>query len=202
MPHDVRSPHIFVDGPGNTASGDQVMDNFDAVWAAVDAAKLAVLGAYSPIFQAAAGCIATGAATHVPFANGGTATIGGAAAVAPMIFHIEAAEHAVSGLTPELRIRTELSTNPTAPGVTFVTGLYPVTSLGGGAGTIGVNVGTVVPGSTSVYTNPGANSSIKANSADFVLPTDGIFIPGVAVSGAMTANAIIAITWLVERHYV
>lgn len=32
MAHDVRSPHIFVDGPGNTASGDQVMDNFDALW--------------------------------------------------------------------------------------------------------------------------------------------------------------------------
>lgn len=37
MAHDVRSPHIFVDGPGNTASGDQVMDNFDSLWVARDA---------------------------------------------------------------------------------------------------------------------------------------------------------------------
>jgi microcystin-dependent protein len=36
MAHDVRSPHIFVDGPGHTASGDEVMDNFDAIWAAID----------------------------------------------------------------------------------------------------------------------------------------------------------------------
>jgi hypothetical protein len=36
MAHDVRNPHIFVDGPGNTASGDQVMDNFDALWVARD----------------------------------------------------------------------------------------------------------------------------------------------------------------------
>jgi hypothetical protein len=36
MAHDVRNPHIFVDGPGNTASGDQVMDNFDALWTARD----------------------------------------------------------------------------------------------------------------------------------------------------------------------
>jgi hypothetical protein len=36
MPHDGRSPHIFQDGPGNTASGEEVMDNFDAVWTSVD----------------------------------------------------------------------------------------------------------------------------------------------------------------------
>jgi hypothetical protein len=42
MPHDVRSPHIFQDGPGNTASGEEVMDNFDAVWTGVDG--LTVLG--------------------------------------------------------------------------------------------------------------------------------------------------------------
>lgn len=36
MAHDVRSPHIFQDGPGNTASGEAVMDNFDALWTAYD----------------------------------------------------------------------------------------------------------------------------------------------------------------------
>lgn len=28
---DIVLPHTFTDGPGNTASGEQVMDNFDAV---------------------------------------------------------------------------------------------------------------------------------------------------------------------------
>jgi hypothetical protein len=36
MAHDVRSPHIFIDGPGHTASGDQVMDNIDALWVEID----------------------------------------------------------------------------------------------------------------------------------------------------------------------
>ena len=38
MPHDPRSPFIFVDGVGHTASGDQVMSNFDAVWGGLDSA--------------------------------------------------------------------------------------------------------------------------------------------------------------------
>jgi hypothetical protein len=38
MPHDPRSPFIFVDGVGHTASGDQVMSNFDSVWAGLDSA--------------------------------------------------------------------------------------------------------------------------------------------------------------------
>lgn len=46
MAHDVRNPHIFVDGPGNTASGDQVMDNFDAAWLGIDAAQ-AVPGGFN-----------------------------------------------------------------------------------------------------------------------------------------------------------
>lgn len=52
MAHDVRSPHIFVDGPGHTASGDQVMDNFDALWAVIDTlvspGTIRISGATSP----------------------------------------------------------------------------------------------------------------------------------------------------------
>jgi len=55
MAHDSRNPHTFVDGPGNVASGDQVMDNFDAVWGGLDTAIAGVAASLdAPVITVAA----------------------------------------------------------------------------------------------------------------------------------------------------
>jgi hypothetical protein len=55
MAHDSRNPHTFVDGAGNVASGDQVMDNFDAVWGGLDSAIAGVAASLdAPVITVAA----------------------------------------------------------------------------------------------------------------------------------------------------
>jgi len=55
MAHDSRNPHTFVDGAGNVASGDQVMDNFDAVWGGLDTAIAGVAASLdAPVITVAA----------------------------------------------------------------------------------------------------------------------------------------------------
>lgn len=123
---------------------------------------------------------------------------------APKIVPTVANDHTTTGLTTSLRVRGILLTNPTAPGINYTYGLYPVSTFldsGGGTATgdnCVLTVGTVVSGSTVTRTAPGASSTFIDASADFSVPADGNYILGVSTSGVASGNAIVAITIILQ----
>jgi hypothetical protein len=103
-------------------------------------------------------------------------------------FDLVASEYAVGGLTSKLRLKVQLHTNATAPGtMIFTAGLYPFT-VAGGTNLMGYTVGTVVSGSTVVFTDPAASTDQSGNSGDFTLPSDDRYVVAV-VTNATTAAA-------------
>ncbi len=99
----------------------------------------------------------------------------------------------VNGNTAKLRLRVNLQNNATVQTTTFTAGLYPIGTIGGGAGGITYNLGTLVTGSTVAFTTPGANSSNQGVSSEFALPTSGVYVIAVVTTTATTA----ANTWCV-----
>jgi hypothetical protein len=92
------------------------------------------------------------------------------------------------------RIRMSVQTNATAPAVTFVASLYPLTGIVGGAGTITYTFGAALAGGASVA-SPGASSAVGATGAQFAMPTaNTAYTLGVNISGTTAANSFTAIT--------
>jgi hypothetical protein len=120
------------------------------------------------------------------------------AAAAPEIFHLDAADLDIAGLTEKLKVKVSLFINATAPGAgIMVPGLYALSSVGGGAGIIGAVLGSVVTGSnTTSFNNPAAGSSTFQQTADFNLPADGFYLFAVSIPGAVANSSIVA--WNIE----
>lgn len=113
------------------------------------------------------------------------------------VIYFDPADYAVAGRTTKCRLRAQLITNSVAPAVTFTVGLYAVTAFGGGsaASPLVNTIGTVIAGSTVVFTTPGAsNGGAQGNSGDFTAPSAAFYVIGVAVSGAAAANSSEAIS--------
>lgn len=121
----------------------------------------------------------------------GTTIYGGSANQAPITdIYIAAADFpTTAGITTKLKLRAQLHTNHTAPGITITVSLYPLTRPGsaGGANTILFTLGT--PVGTLTFTTPAADSSFNQASADFALPADGYYCLGITTSGAGAANS-------------
>lgn len=115
------------------------------------------------------------------------------------VFYLDPADWA-NGRTANLRLRCVVVTNATAPACNFTFGLYPVTALGGGAAAVNVTFGTVVSGSTALFTTPAATSTLKVDSGDFTAPAAGDYAVGVVVSANAAANSSIAVRAQVERR--
>jgi hypothetical protein len=101
----------------------------------------------------------------------------GAGIVFPFLY-LAAADLAVAGLTTKLNLRAWVVTGASAPARTITVGLYPLTSASSA-----FSPGTVVPGSTVAFASPAANGTPTDTSGDLALPSDGLYAPGVIVSG-------------------
>ena len=75
--------------------------------------------------------------------------------------------------------------NASAPGRTMTVGMYPVTAVGGATDTTSVTLGTVVSGSTIQFTSASmtAKSSLQTVTADFNVPSDGMYVLGFNITG-------------------
>ena len=103
----------------------------------------------------------------------------------PGVFQFTGADYAITGRTTKLRLRATVINNTAAPGRTATVGLYPVTAVGGAGDRASVTLGTVVSGSTVAFSSASmtANSRLQNVTADFDVPSDGMYALGVNIAG-------------------
>jgi hypothetical protein len=188
MAHDVRNPHIFQNGPGNIADGEATMDNFDVLWVEVDRA-FSMYKTHVERASFANTAIVTSATTYVLFAALAGAVVQSAGSASNGIFYLDPADWLAGSRATKLRLRAAYYSNGTQTGVTTTVGLYPVSSISGGA----VTTGTVVTGSTVAFANPAINTMSQNNSGDFNAPAAGHYVLGFNASGAFAASAGVSI---------
>lgn len=159
------------------------------------------IGTYVPIMRNSARLTTAAASgTKYMFAGGTNAdqitiAANGAATASVVPIDLLAADYAVSGKTTKLRVKANLYVAG-APAVTITVGLYP---LPAGAN-LTINAATVVSGSTVAFASPSANTTPGANSGDFNLPADGLYVLGYTVSG--TPGAAVILHAAVQRRNV
>ena len=196
-------PHTFADGPGNTASGVEVTAN-DAYLETLANGKEAAFSTWkAPPFAHVGGGTAPSVAGGTYLMPGGhlvNAGIGVSSAGMPAswAFQQNPADYLAGTRTSKLRLNVKAIVNAVAPTVSFTVGLYPVSSYGGASGAApSISAwGTVITGSTVLFTTPGAASGTNAVSSEFNAPTAGDYVLGVVVSGAMAAGS--QVTFLVD----
>lgn len=105
-----------------------------------------------------------------------------------MYMYIDPADYAITGKTTYFRLRSQFNTNATSPAITATTGLYPVSTPGGGAGLNSLAIGTVISGST-VAKALTANNLVEGNSGDFTISSAGFYGIGIIGSGNQAANS-------------
>jgi hypothetical protein len=133
---------------------------------------------------------AQGANTGIALQENGSASLGTASS-GKCLFPIVTSDFDVAGYSTLFKLRLEIFTNDTSPGVTFTAWLKQVAAsdLSGAAAAVNVAAaGGTVAGSTITAT-PGANAIARSDSADFAL-SSGAFVPVISVPGAgMAANS-------------
>jgi hypothetical protein len=107
----------------------------------------------------------------------------------------------VAGKTTKLRLKCQVHTNATAPGINYTFGLYPFT-VAGGTNLMGYTVGTVISGSTVLFTTPAASSDLTLDSGDFDLPSDDRYVIAAAMSGAQPAAAMTMLSAQIQVHHI
>lgn len=163
----------------------------------------AILQPPRTLLLAASGRIATGAAaaTRIIPASGGTAALTGTTTVAA-ILRLVAADLAIAGVTPKLRVAVELLTNATAPAASFTIGFYPLASVAGGTNLLAYTLGAVIAGSTVAIGTPAASTISTGNSTVISLPADGPYLLGVVNDATTAANSEVHVTARLELIYV
>jgi len=118
------------------------------------------------------------------------------------LLHIDSVDFDVPSKTTKLRLTAHYYANATAPAITMTAGLYPISSMGGGADLVAITLGTVVSGSTAAITTPSASAMTTQDSGDFDLPTDGHYVLGCVLSGAPAANSKGILKVKLDMHHV
>lgn len=158
---------------------------------------------YGTVMQGAATIAAGNTGTRLPRLDGQTVASGSASGQGQMLWPVAAADWTVTGLTTKLRLRALTLTGDTAPGITLTYGLYPISSMASsGPSSTLITVGTVVSGSTVARATPAANSNFTDTTSDFTLPADGVYVPGVLLSGATAASSLVACVWQLQVRHV
>lgn len=118
-------------------------------------------------------------------------------------FWLDPADYPSAGRTVKLRTRAWALVNATVPAVNFVTGLYSVTGIGGGAGagpTVAA-LAAVTAGSTAAINAPAASVVTKVDGADFTCPAAGLYVLAFALSAAIPVNSnVVLFAKLQMRH--
>lgn len=111
----------------------------------------------------------------------------------PTLFNLAAADYTVAGKTAKLQLRGAVLVNGTKPTMKFTIGLYPIT-VEGAEKELKIVLGTLATGSGVEVNEPAANTVTRAaTSADFVLPSDGLYAFGVVTSATLTAKSAVLI---------
>lgn len=111
---------------------------------------------------------------------------------------------AVTGKTTRLRLRVAWSTNTVAPAITLTWGLYPISAVGGAAGSLSYTLGTVVAGSTVAVATPIASTANVGTSAGFdvsAVTSGNPYIIGVVGSGSQAANSQVGCQPILEMRH-
>lgn len=118
--------------------------------------------------------------------------VGGVNTPPPSLVRFVDTDYAVPNLTTKLNIRSSVSVNGTAPGITFNVKLYPVTVSG--LDFLALTLGTAIAGSTSTHTTPGANAHDLATSGDFTIPANGVYILGVGTTAPLADQSAVMVS--------
>jgi hypothetical protein len=127
---------------------------------------------------------------------------GGSSRYSPVIIPWYTADHpTLNGVVSTLRVDAICCVNNTAPTATFTVGLYPVTKGAGAAGLSIWSLGTVVSGSTVVFTTPAASSITRTTSGSITIPSNGMYVLGVTTTSATIAtSSLVNITAYLEQR--
>jgi hypothetical protein len=113
-------------------------------------------------------------------------------------FNFDPTHYAVTNRTTRLRLLATLMTNATAPAANFTFGFYPISSVAGAAGGISHTVGTVVSGSTVLFTAPTASTRNNGISTSFSAPTANYHGIGLVLSAATAASSYAMLTAILQ----
>lgn len=116
------------------------------------------------------------------------------------VFHLTAADLAVTGKTTKLRVRAIVACNPTAPACTFTYAMRTA-ALGGAAGTISFTAAGVATSAFAIAT-PTASAYTGAAGTEFTVPADGAYIFTVDASVAQAANSMTVHNIVLEYRHV
>lgn len=154
--------------------------------------------AYKSVFSVSGSHTAARVAGTYGFGHGDPLAITGVGTLYPLaVMQLVVADFPpVNSVVVKLRLRAQLFSNDVAPTGNFTIGLYPVTrpATSGGAGVCIYTLGTVVPGSTVLFTTPVADSLLNGASSDFTFPTDGPFVIGCVTTAAVAASSHVHLT--------
>jgi hypothetical protein len=140
--------------------------------------------------------------------HNGTFLNGSNGANALVVLLLNAAQYALAGKTPKLKIRASAQVNGTAPGagLTFTIGLHELTATAGAAGGITPTIAAAVAGST-FQVNGGANLAAGQRYSDETTPafnipaTIGDYLVGVVTNNAMAAGSFVSISAVLQLYY-
>jgi hypothetical protein len=161
-------------------------------------------GTYSTILEASGSHTAARVAGTYALGDGDPIAISGTGTLYPIkTIYIAAADFPnVDGKAAKLRLRAQVYTNDVAPTGNYTFGLYPITrpATSGGAGLAIYTLGTVVTGSTVLFTNPAADGQLNGASSDFALPADGHYVIGIVTTAAVATSAHMHVTAQLQVH--
>lgn len=194
-------------------SAPELQSNFDALQAALngglDETNVPNLAAAFTTYKGslARGGVspgALGAGTYIGPAFGIGSVVAVGTATVPNALWIDPADWTANARTSKLRLRVAYATNAVAPAVTFTWGFYPVASIGGASGATPTiaTLGAVVTGSTVTVTTPAATTLSAVTGSDFNAPAVGLYAIAVAISGTMTAGAIVSFVYDLQYRQV
>jgi hypothetical protein len=110
--------------------------------------------------------------------------------------------YTVPGLTAMGRVTASVLVNGTPPACNLTFGLYGIASNGGAAGALSIATSGALAGSTAAINAPAANSRNQAVSADFALPTSGVYGLAFVTSASWGANSEVMVNAALQVHWV
>jgi hypothetical protein len=168
-------------------------------------AVLAAFAAYNTLLDASASHTAAKVAGTYGLGQGDPTAVSGTGTLYPLnLIWLDPLDYpTIGGLTAKLRVLAHLFANDVAPTGNYTFGLYPVTrpATSGGAGLCIYTLGTVVVGSTALFTTPAADSANHLASADFAVPTAGFYVIGVVTTGTVATSAHVHLSAALQLHY-
>jgi hypothetical protein len=135
--------------------------------------------------------IAAKAAGTYALGQGDPAAVSGTGTLYPInMIYVLSTEYPANA---KMRLNVQVYVNDAAPTGNFTFGLYPITRPGTSGGT-GLNIytmGTVISGSTVLFTTPAADSMNSDSSTEFTIPADGHYAIGFVSTATVGANSLL-----------